>query len=155
MFKINRKLEYALIALRHMSAKSPGQLTSAKEICDVYHTPFDPTSRVLQIMAQHEIVRAQQGARGGYQILKDLSKITLFDLTQIIEGPIQIVNCFHGNYSHCDMTAKCNVISPMLNLNEWLASLFKTINVRELISSRNLGERQIRSKPFMQSEAKV
>ena len=146
MFKINRKLEYALIALRHMSSKPPGPLTSAKEICDVYHTPFDPTSRVLQIMAQQGIVRAEQGAHGGYQILKDLSKITLFDLTQIIEGPLEIVNCFHGHDPHCAMTTSCNVISPMLNLNERLSELFKTINVRELISSRNQGERQIRSK---------
>ncbi len=144
MFKINRKLEYALIALRHMSFKAPGQLTSAKEICDLYHTPFDPTSRVLQIMASHEVVRAEQGAHGGYQILKDLSKFTLQDLTQMIEGPIQIVNCFHGNYSHCDITASCNVISPMLNLNEKIADLFKTINVGELIQSRNQGEKQIR-----------
>lgn len=149
MFKINRKLEYALISLRHMSAKDPGQLTSAKEVCDIYHMPFDPTSRVLQIMAQHEIVRAEQGAHGGYQILKDLSKITLFDLIQIIEGPIQITNCFHGNYSHCDMTAHCNVISPMLNLNERIAALFRTINVQDLIQSRNQGERQIRLKPIM------
>ncbi|MDE1920685.1 MAG: Rrf2 family transcriptional regulator [Candidatus Omnitrophica bacterium] len=150
MFKINRKLEYALISLKAMSAKSPGQLTSAKEICDIYRTPFDPTSRVLQIMAQHEIVRAEQGAHGGYQIMKDLGKITLYDLTQIIEGPIQIVNCFHGNYSHCDMTSQCNVISPMLNLNERIAEMFKTINVYQLISSRNQGEKMIRSKPFMQ-----
>ena len=144
MFKINRKLEYALIALRHMSSKAPGQLTSAKEICDFYHTPFDPTSRVLQIMASHDVVRAEQGAHGGYQILRDLSKFTLQDLTQMIEGPIQIVNCFHGNYSHCDITASCNVISPMLNLNEKIAGLFKTINVGELIQSRNQGEKQIR-----------
>ena len=148
MFKINRKLEYALIALRHMSAKAPGQLTSAKEICDIYNAPFDPTSRVLQVMAQHEIVRAEQGAHGGYQIFKDLSKVTLFDLTEMIEGPIQIVNCFHGNYSHCDITASCNVISPMLNLNEKIAGLFKTINVKELIQSRNQGEKGIRSKPM-------
>ena len=149
MFKINRKLEYALISLRHMSAKSPGQLTSAKEICDIYHTPFDPTSRVLQIMAQHDIVRAEQGAHGGYQILKDLSKVSLQDLTNMIEGPIQIVNCFHGNYSHCDITASCNVISPMLNLNERISTFFNTINVQELISSRNQGEKQIRNKPIM------
>ena len=135
MFKINRKLEYALIALRHMSAKAPGQLTSAKEICDIYKTPFDPTSRVLQIMAQHEIVRAEQGAHGGYQILKDLKKVTLQDLTQIIEGPIEIVNCFHGNYSHCDITSSCNVISPMLNLNERLSSFFNFLSKKSKLIS--------------------
>lgn len=152
MFKINRKLEYALIALRHMSSKAPGQLTSAKEICDIYHAPFDPTSRVLQIMASHEIVRAEQGAYGGYQILKDLSKVSMQELTEIIEGPIQIVNCFHGNYSHCDITSSCNVISPMLNLNERIAALFKTISVGELILSRNQGEKQIRSKYLAHQE---
>lgn len=148
MFKLNRKLEYALIALRHMSGKPQGQLTSAKEICDMYHTPFDPTSRVLQIMAQHGILHAEQGAHGGYHVLKDLSKVTIFDLTQMIEGPIQIVNCFHGDYSQCDMTASCNVIAPMLNLNEKISGLFKTINVRELVASRNTAEKQIRSKPL-------
>jgi Rrf2 family transcriptional regulator, nitric oxide-sensitive transcriptional repressor len=146
MFKINRKLEYALIALRHMSTKAPGQLTSAKEICDIYHAPFDPTSRVLQIMAQHEVVRAEQGAHGGYQIMKDLSKVTLGELTEMIEGPMQIVNCFHGDYSNCGITASCNVISPMLNLNERITNLFQTINVQELIQSRNQGEKQIRNK---------
>ncbi len=150
MFKINRKLEYALISLRYMSTKAPGQLTSAKEICDTYRTPFDPTSRVLQIMAQHEIVQASQGAYGGYQILKDLSKVTLHELTQMIEGPLQIVNCFHGNYSHCDMTSSCNVISPMLNLNERITVLFKDISVSDLIASRNQGEKQIRSKVFQE-----
>lgn len=64
MFKINRKIEYALIALKHMSHKKPGQLTSAKEICDIYRTPFDPTSRVLQILSQNGILQAEQGARG-------------------------------------------------------------------------------------------
>ena len=155
MFKINRKLEYALISLRHMSAKAPGQLTSAKEICDIYRSPFDPTSRVLQIMAQHEILRAEQGAHGGYQITKDLSKVALFELAEMIEGPIQIVNCFHGNYSHCEMTASCNVISPMLNLNEKIAELFSTMKVLDLIQSKNQGEKQIRTKPFAKENVKV
>jgi Rrf2 family protein len=155
MLKINRKIEYALIALKHMTRKAPGQLTSAKEICDVYHTPFDPTSRVLQIMAQHEILRAEQGAYGGYQILKDLSKVTVGDLSDMIIGPIQIANCFHGDYSHCDLTHSCSVIGPMLNLNERISQLFHNMKVSELIETRHTGEKSIRQKPFSSETPKT
>lgn len=149
MFKINRKIEYALIALKHMSRKAPGQLTSAKEICDIYHTPFDPTSRVLQIMTQHEILRAEQGAHGGYQILKDLSKVTVGDLSDLIIGPIQIANCFHGDYSHCELTNSCNVIGPMLTLNEQISKLFHSLTVTQLIEYRHQAEKSIRDKPMV------
>ncbi len=151
MFKINRKLEYALIALKHMSHKHPGQLTTAKEIYDIYHTPFDPTSRVLQIMSQHEILRAEQGAHGGYQITRDLTKLTLSELSDILVGPIQIASCFHGDYSHCELTGTCNVISPMLNLNEKLYEVLRNTYVSELIESRHLGEKRIREKSIVKS----
>jgi len=146
MFKINRKIEYALVALRHMSQAYPGKLTSSKDICDTYRMPFDPTSRVLQIMAQHGILKAEQGAHGGYQILKDLSKITLLDIAEMISGPIKIVNCFHDSYVHCELTPYCNVIGPMLNLNTKISELFKNITIRELIESRNQLDRQIKER---------
>ena len=149
MLKINRKIEYALIALKHMSHKAPGQITSAKEICDSYNTPFDPTSRVLQIMTQHEILRAEQGAHGGYQILKDLSKVSVGQLSDMIIGPIQIANCFHGNYSQCELTHSCSVIGPMLNLNEKISQLFHSLRVTDLIETHHTAERSIRKKPFM------
>lgn len=149
MFKINRRIEYALIALRHMSRKQPGQLTSAKEICDIYTTPFDPTSRVLQIMTQHGVLQAVQGARGGYLMVKDISKITLRELSSWIVGPIEITNCFHGNSSHCEVTASCNIISPMLNLNERLNKLFGEIVITDLIESRHQAEKGIRGKSMV------
>ena len=146
MFKINRKIEYALISLKHMSTKTPGQLTSAKEVCDIYGTPFDPTSRVLQIMAQHEVLHAEQGAKGGYQIVKDLTKMSLKELSDMIIGPIEIANCFHGNYSQCEITHSCHIISPMLNLNENINKIFSTVFVADLLSSKHHGERNIREK---------
>ena len=139
MFKINRRVEYALISLKYMSSKAPGQLTSAKEICTVYGVPFDPTSRVLQIMAQKEIIRAEQGAYGGYQVIKDLSKINLGQLTEMIIGPVEIANCIHGNYSHCEITSSCSVIGPMLTLNEKIMQLFTSISLLDLIQSKHSG----------------
>ncbi len=149
MFKINRKLEYALISLKYMTAKNPGQLTSAKEICDMYHVPFDPTSRVLQIMTQKGILQAEQGAKGGYQIIKDLNKLTMRELSDMLIGPIEIANCFHSTYSNCGISNTCHIIAPMLNLNENIKKLFSTITVAELIQSKHHGEKGIREKKIV------
>jgi Rrf2 family protein len=155
MFKINRKIEYALIALKYMSHKKPGQLTTAKEICDIYLTPFDTTSRVMQIMAQQGILKAEQGAHGGYLILRDLSRVTLSELTDMITGPIEIANCFHGNYSTCEINSSCSVIGPMLNLNQKISTLFKDISINELISSRHSDEKNIKAKPVSAAKSKI
>jgi Rrf2 family protein len=144
MFKINRKVEYALMALKHMSHKSPGQITSAKEICDTYQTPFDPTSRVLQLMTQSGILQADQGAKGGYQIVSDLSKISMKELSDMIIGPIEIANCFQKNYACCDIRSTCHIIAPMLTLNEKINTLFQETMLADLIASRHNGEKNIR-----------
>jgi len=39
MLKITRKVEYALIALRHMQEKEKDELTNAKEIAEQYGMP--------------------------------------------------------------------------------------------------------------------
>ncbi|MEQ1878342.1 MAG: Rrf2 family transcriptional regulator, partial [Bdellovibrionia bacterium] len=74
MLKITRKIEYSLMALRHMASKYQGELTTAKEVCDSYKTPFDVTSKVMQTMAQKGLLKSTPGAHGGYLSLKDLSK---------------------------------------------------------------------------------
>lgn len=52
MNKLNRKVEYALMALKFMSSKVPGELTSTKEVVESTGCPFDATARVMQQMAQ-------------------------------------------------------------------------------------------------------
>jgi Rrf2 family protein len=135
MFKINRKIEYALIALNYMRDKSPEALTSAKEICDVYLTPFDPTSRVLQIMTQHGVLRAEQGARGGYRIIRDLKALSVKSLSDMIAGPIRIANCFYDDTGEpaCEVLCRCQIASPLTHLNDRINDLFADISVEELL----------------------
>lgn len=133
MFKMNRKMEYALMALKHMSQKAPGQLTSAKEICETFQIPFDPTSRVLQIMAQKGLLGAGQGIYGGYQILKDLAKVSLGELNDMIVGPIEIATCVADNRSECELNGSCRMSRPMAKLNGRIQGLFDTIKLDEFL----------------------
>lgn len=132
MNKLNRKLEYALMALKHMSAKIPGELTSAKEVSENFSTPFDATARVMQVMAQKGLLRAEHGAFGGYQITKDLSKVTMLQLLEIIEGPTAMVKCMFKE-SHCEIHGTCNIASPIQLLQNKLNEFYGNITLKELL----------------------
>lgn len=137
MNKINRKLEYALMALKYMSQKIPGELTSAKEVSDAFHTPFDATARVMQQMAQKGgILRAEYGANGGYQITKDLAKISIHDLIEIVEGPTALVKCLHKE-APCEIKGTCNIVSPVTTLNHKLTDFYKSVSLKELLVERS------------------
>lgn len=139
MNKINRKLEYALMALRHMSQKTPGELTTAKEVSEAFHTPFDATARVMQAMAARGMLRVEHGASGGYQITKDLSKTSLYELVEIIEGPTALVKCLHKTDESCEIQRTCNIVSPITNLNKRLNTFYKSVSLRELLITEKIG----------------
>ncbi|KHD88499.1 MAG: hypothetical protein OM95_08275 [Bdellovibrio sp. ArHS] len=136
MNKINRKLEYALMALKYMSKKIPGELTSAKEVSDSFHTPFDATARVMQQMAQKGILRAEYGASGGYQITKDLSKVSIHDLVEIIEGPTALVKCLHKE-APCEIQGTCNIVSPITQLNHRLTEFYRSLSLKDLLVDKS------------------
>lgn len=130
MNKMNRKVEYALIALKHMSQKTPGELTSAKEVVEATGVPFDATARVMQQLSQAGILRSEQGARGGYSIIKDLSKSSFHDLIEVILGPTGISKCIHGE---CELISSCNIVSPVAVLNKRLIDFYRSLSLRELL----------------------
>lgn len=137
MNKINRKVEYALMALKYMSQKIPGELTSAKEVSDAFHTPFDATARVMQQMASKgSLLRAEYGATGGYQITKDLAKVSVQDLVEIIEGPTALVKCLHKE-SPCEIQGTCNIVSPVKTLNDKLIEFYKSLSLKDLLVDKS------------------
>lgn len=141
MNKINRKIEYSLMALKYMSSKVPGELTSAKEVAESFGTPFDATSRVMQIMAQKGLLRSEQGALGGYCLVKDLTKVTLNDLVSMIQGPTKIARCMHKQ-DPCEIQQSCNIVSPMTNLNHRLTEFYQSVTLRDLLFHRQSGSPQ-------------
>jgi Rrf2 family protein len=114
-----------------MSRKMPGELTSAKEVSDRYHAPFDATARVMQMMTQHGILRSEQGANGGYQITRDLSKVTLQDLMDVIQGPTQIAKCMQEE--KCELQSNCNIVSPIQALNQKLNEFYSNLTLKDLL----------------------
>jgi Rrf2 family transcriptional regulator, nitric oxide-sensitive transcriptional repressor len=132
MIRLNRKLEYATIALKHMKDKYPGQLTSAKEISDTYSLPFDVTAKTLQLMAKKGLLKSEHGPDGGYQIIKDLTKISLLDLIEMVLGPVEFAKCLGAG--GCDMDSHCNIKNSMGLLKAKLLDFYRGLSLWDLLT---------------------
>jgi Rrf2 family transcriptional regulator, nitric oxide-sensitive transcriptional repressor len=132
VLKLHKKVEYALISLKHMQQKSADTLTTAKEISEAFHVPFDATSRVLQLLSSSEWLTSEQGAHGGYRLgKKELKNLSLYELIEIIEGKQGVVKCVMKN-TGCPIMNTCNVMSPMQKLNESLKLFLREQKVIDL-----------------------
>ncbi|MBF0387888.1 MAG: Rrf2 family transcriptional regulator [Candidatus Omnitrophica bacterium] len=132
MFKIHKKVKYALTALKYMKKKPAPALTTAKEICAAFRMPFDPTSRVLQIMTQNGILSAVQGAYGGYRLTGDIGKISVFELSRMVTGSISVTDCTSDD-GKCGRKDVCVLKDGMVKLNARLIRIFKDIKVSEMV----------------------
>ena len=130
MLKLTRKVEYALIALRHMQAMKPEELTSAKEIAEAYGLPQQLLAKTLQQMARDSIIEAVQGPSGGYRIMSDLDKISLKDFFEKLEGPLGIMDCYFD--SDCVQIGACNIRVPIQRINENMRNMFSKMSLREV-----------------------
>lgn len=140
MNRLNRKVEYALMALKVMAQKRAGELTSAKEIVEQTGCPFDATARVLQQLASKGVLRSEQGAHGGYVLVRDLTRVSYFELNEIILGKLALARCLEEDKGGCDLKDRCNIISPVSVLNRKMIEFYQDLSVGDLLRVRERQE---------------
>jgi Rrf2 family protein len=134
MLKINKKVEYALMALKYIADSSEQRLISAREICDEFHTPFDTTAKVMQVMNNHGILKSVKGIKGGYTLLRPLREISYMELVQMIEGKDELGKACFSVKGKCELFEKCNIVTPVEQLNQKLNVYLMTLSLEELLN---------------------
>ena len=139
MNRLNRKVEYALMALKIMAQKRAGERTSAKDIVEQTGCPFDAMARVLQQLAQKGILKSEQGAYGGYVLVRDLARVSYYELNEVILGPVTLAKCLQAD-PECDLKLRCNIVSPVATLNRKLVEFYRGLTLGELLRLKERDE---------------
>jgi len=130
MLKISRKVEYALIALRHLQNQDQGKLTTSKELANIYGVPQELLAKVLQRLSKNNIIHAVKGPSGGYRLAKDPSTIKMTEFFEIIEGPMGIMDCYFD--SNCNQLTNCTIKEPINRINDSIRSMFNNMTLAEV-----------------------
>lgn len=129
MLKITRKVEYGLIAVRHLKKNSENLIT-ANEISSSYGIPKEILAKTMQKLAKKNIIKSVKGPYGGYKAMDKSSSTTLNDFFEILEGPTAIMDCYFD--SGCDHLTSCNIRTPINKINDSIRNLFEKLTLADI-----------------------
>jgi Rrf2 family protein len=134
MFQLSKKVEYGLIALRHMAMHPMGQVFTAKELAHEYDVPYELLAKVLQKLARAGVVTSTQGVRGGYALGRDPKSMTVASVIQIIEDEKpMIAECYVEGPDSCSIFDSCTIRKPLGKVQRDLNVLFDKMTIHQII----------------------
>jgi Rrf2 family transcriptional regulator, iron-sulfur cluster assembly transcription factor len=126
----SRQCEYALQAVSYLALQPKGKLTSIKELTDRLKIPYHFLGKILQALAQKEILLSRKGRDGGFSLAKQPEKITMYRIIEAVDGTDFHRQCVMG-FSKCSHEHPCSVHA------QWEKSRNEMF---ELLSKRNIAE---------------
>jgi Rrf2 family protein len=129
MFRLSKKADYGLIALKHLALHADTSV-SAREIAKQYRIPGELLAKILQKLARKGLVVSHQGTHGGYILARDPSKISIVDVIEALDGPIGITPCERG--STCEQMERCSVRDPLANVRAKMVRVLGDTSIYEL-----------------------
>jgi len=129
---IIKEVEYAIMILDELNKRSP---LSASEISDSRGIPSPFIYRVLKKMEKAGFLVVRRGTNGGYSILADLEKTTLFDVISVFDNTFVVIECMKAGYE-CNRTSKhnCCMHRTFCGLHHKLQTEFSRNNLADLLS---------------------
>lgn len=103
--KITGAASLALHAMSHLAVKNEDGMISTREVAEAFQCSEDHLKKVVQRLVRAGVVKTVRGPRGGIALARPANKITLLEIFEAMEGPLDTNNCILGspvcNYTEC------------------------------------------------------
>lgn len=130
MLKLNRKTEYALLALRYMVEQGPDAVTSVREIAGYYNIPEMLLAKVLQRLKHGALVTSVKGSAGGYALAQPASATGLLEVLNLFNEQTHLVDCMDTvEPCDCQQQDHCDIRQPMEALNAMITEQLRNFTL--------------------------
>src|SRR4026209_2258344 len=87
--KLARTVSYAVQATLQLAKNESSEPVPCSQLASTGKMPERFLLQILRDLVTHGILRSTRGVDGGYALLRPAEEITLLDLVEAIEGPLE------------------------------------------------------------------
>ena len=146
MLKLSRKLDYAILAVSHLTTSGIGQPVSARCLSERTRIPAAILANILKDLTRAGFVRSVRGVHGGYELAVKPESLSVGDLVEKLEGPVKLVECVvlpgdgTDEDSSCTISKLCPIKMPLQRVHEKIHEVLEKLTFDELSAELFVGE---------------
>ena len=131
--QITRQADYAVRAVLHLSKLGNNQRAATSTVAEEQHIPPSFLAKIISQLSIAGLLHTSRGARGGVTLARDPKEITLLEVIEAIDGPIQLNECV-GENGICSFGKDCPLRPVWCEAQDELVKRLRGTNFKQLMS---------------------
>lgn len=131
--QITRQADYAVRAVLYLAQRGTSQRAATSQVAEEQHIPPSFLAKIISQLSIAGLLHTSRGARGGVTLARDPKDITLLEVIEAIDGPIQLNECI-GEGGSCTFDENCPLKPIWCEAQNDLVARLKGTNFAELLN---------------------
>jgi Rrf2 family protein len=127
MIRLNRETDYSFRVVLCLARAGDSVRLSTSQIQKEMHIPPSFLHRIIASLGHSNIILTFPGREVGVQLARPASEISLLDVYEAVEGPLQISQCF-SEECDCPLEVTCPVQKSLRHIQKAVAREFSSIH---------------------------
>lgn len=139
--QITRATDYAVRVIIYLATLPPDTRVAVPDLARGIQAPESFVSKILQQLALRGMVISHRGTGGGFQLAVEPESVSLLEVVEMVEGPLQINLCLPGETS-CSRKSWCGAHPIWSEAQDALKKVLAGVSIAKLAqdSATNLAK---------------
>jgi Rrf2 family protein len=131
--QITRQADYAVRAVLYLALQENDERAATSTIAEEQNIPPSFLAKIVSQLSIAGLLHTSRGARGGVTLAREPKDITLLEVVEAIDGPIQLNECV-GEGGTCSFHGECPLRPAWCEVQDELVARLRATNFRDLIA---------------------
>jgi Rrf2 family protein len=131
--QITRQADYAVCAVLYLAQINNGEKVPTSIIAKEQRIPAPFLAKIISQLSIAGLLNTSRGARGGVILAREPKDITLLEVLEAIDGPIQLNECV-AEEGCCSFEGSCPVRSVWCEIQDGLVGRLKKTDFAQLLA---------------------
>ena len=129
--KLSTKGRYGVKAMVDLAVNHDGKPVSIKSISQRQNISEYYLEQLFAPLRRAEFIKSVRGAQGGYMLNKEAKDITVLDIMDVLEGPIEVSDCLDSD--DCDNIDYCATRTVWVKMKHSIDSVLGAITLQNIV----------------------